>query len=157
MKNLTIGTNVLQAAVDTFLAISLCTWLHKSRTGIKQTDALINKLIIFFVNTGLLTSVLAIAVVISSLASPDTQYFAACYFVIGRLYTNSLLALLNSRNSSYQNANHLHISIPLELSKGSEPSTIVPPTSVPGVKDQPDAKTERNPYIDSHESVHQIK
>ncbi|KAK7460660.1 hypothetical protein VKT23_009375 [Stygiomarasmius scandens] len=98
ISGLTMTINVLSAAADVVIAVALCFLLQKSRTGFTRTDTIINKLILFVVNTGLATSLCAVASLISLLASPDTLIYAAFYFCIGRLYSNSLLAALNARN-----------------------------------------------------------
>jgi len=92
-----LAINIFGAATDLLIAGTLCTILSFSRTGFQRTDAIINKLILFSVNTGLLTSLCALASLISILAAPQTFIYIAFYFCLGRLYTNSLLATLNAR------------------------------------------------------------
>ncbi|KAF9050854.1 hypothetical protein BDZ89DRAFT_593971 [Hymenopellis radicata] len=95
---LTMTINALSAATDILIAISLCLMLHKSRTGFKSSDTMITRLTLFFMNTGLLTSLCAVGALISLAVSPDSLIYALWYFCIGRLYANSLLAALNARN-----------------------------------------------------------
>lgn len=102
LKTLSITVNVLAAAGDVLIAGTLCTLLHFSRTGFHRTDTIINKLIIFSVNTGLLTSLCAVASLVSILAAGQTFIYIAFFFCMGRLYTNSLLATLNARKSIRQ-------------------------------------------------------
>ncbi|EDR01864.1 uncharacterized protein LACBIDRAFT_310401 [Laccaria bicolor S238N-H82] len=97
LKGLSLSVNSLAAIGDVFIAGSLCTILYRSRTGFHRSDTIITKLIIFSVNTGLLTSVCALGSLVSILAWPTTFIYIAFYFCIGRLYTNSLLATLNAR------------------------------------------------------------
>ncbi|KAJ7826140.1 hypothetical protein B0H13DRAFT_2374531 [Mycena leptocephala] len=54
--------------------------------------------ILFTINTGLLTSLCAVASLISLIVSPTTLVYASFYFCIGRLYSNALLASLNARD-----------------------------------------------------------
>ncbi|KAF8825082.1 hypothetical protein HHX47_DHR7000668 [Lentinula edodes] len=61
------------------------------------SDTMINKLTIFAVNTGALTSLCAVASLISIIAAPNTFIYISFFFSMGRLYTNSLLATLNAR------------------------------------------------------------
>uniref|UniRef100_A0A8H7XRG0 DUF6534 domain-containing protein n=1 Tax=Psilocybe cubensis TaxID=181762 RepID=A0A8H7XRG0_PSICU len=75
LKYLSILVNALAAAGDVLIAATLCILLHQSRTGFKRSDTMINKLILFSVNTGVLTR----------------------FVLIVLLYTNSLLATLNAR------------------------------------------------------------
>lgn len=97
LKFLSISVNALAAAGDVLIAGSLCTLLHLSRTGFYRSDTMINKLMLFAVNTGVLTSVCAVASLITILVAGNTFLYIAFFFCIGRLYTNSLLATLNAR------------------------------------------------------------
>jgi len=100
---LTITINALSTVVDVSIAVSLCYLLHKARTGFKRSDSIINKLIIFVVNTGMLTTFCAITTLVCLIASPHSLVYATFYFCIGRLYTNSFLATLNARKSLSNN------------------------------------------------------
>lgn len=99
VKYLSILINGLAAAGDVLIAGALCTLLHLSRTGFRKSDTMINRLILFSVNTGVLTSVCALGSLISILVAGQTFIYIAFFFCIGRLYTNSLLATLNARES----------------------------------------------------------
>ncbi|KAH9853202.1 hypothetical protein C2E23DRAFT_133010 [Lenzites betulinus] len=97
LKNLWIIFNGLAAAADVVIAVVLCAILHKSRTGFARTNTLINRLIMFAVNTGLLTSVCACLSLITVIVLPNTFVYIFFFFIIGRLFTISLLATLNAR------------------------------------------------------------
>ncbi|EDR06505.1 uncharacterized protein LACBIDRAFT_299960 [Laccaria bicolor S238N-H82] len=97
LQPLSLSSNALAAVGDLVIAASLCTLLHRSRTGFHRSDTIITKLIVFSINTGLLTSLCALASLVSTLAGPTTFYYITFFFCIGRLYTNSLLATLNAR------------------------------------------------------------
>ncbi|EMD41094.1 hypothetical protein CERSUDRAFT_91852 [Gelatoporia subvermispora B] len=97
LKPLSMTVNALAAAGDVLIAAILCTMLHRSRTGFKRSDTLINKLILFTINTGFLTSVCAVLSLITIVALPNTFIYICFYFTLGRLYSNSLLATLNAR------------------------------------------------------------
>ncbi|KAF9264336.1 hypothetical protein L218DRAFT_240389 [Marasmius fiardii PR-910] len=97
MKALSITVNALAAAGDVYITGSLSYLLRTSRTGFQSSDAMIGKLITYTVNTGLLTTLCAIASLISILAAPTTFIYITFFFAIGRLYANSLLATLNAR------------------------------------------------------------
>jgi len=87
----------LGLANDIFTAASLSFFLHKMRTGYKKSDTLINRLIIYSVNTGMLTSVFSAAVLIAYNLMPANLIFIAGYFILCKLYANSCLATLNMR------------------------------------------------------------
>ncbi|KIP12265.1 hypothetical protein PHLGIDRAFT_328316 [Phlebiopsis gigantea 11061_1 CR5-6] len=58
---------------------------------------MINTLLIYIVNTGLLTSIVAVAAVVTSIVMPNNFIFVSIYFVISELYSNSMLTSLNAR------------------------------------------------------------
>ncbi|KAF8180851.1 hypothetical protein BJ912DRAFT_618796 [Pholiota molesta] len=84
---------------DSIVAISLCILLHQSRTGLKRTDSLLTILMIFIINTGLLTSICALVCLITYAIWPFKFIFMGFYFALSKLYVNSLLASLNARSS----------------------------------------------------------
>ncbi|KAL4081991.1 hypothetical protein V8B97DRAFT_144516 [Scleroderma yunnanense] len=90
LKALSSAINATTAASDVMIAGCLCYLLQKSRTGFRR-------LIIFSVNTGLLTSILAISSLITISVWPNAFIYISFYFCLGRMYCNSLLATLNAR------------------------------------------------------------
>jgi len=84
---------------DVLIAGSLCYLLYGSRTGFKRTDTIVTTLIVYAINRCLLTSVVAVIEVIVFCTLPHTLWFVGIDFVIGKLYANSLLATLNSREA----------------------------------------------------------
>ncbi|KAK0504507.1 hypothetical protein EDD18DRAFT_1306038 [Armillaria luteobubalina] len=80
MKYLSISVNALAAAGDALITSTLCLLLHHSRTGFQKSDTMINQLILFAVNTGLLTSLCAIASLISILTAPNVFIYIMFFF-----------------------------------------------------------------------------
>jgi len=112
---LTITINALSTTVDVIIASSLCLLLNRARTGFKKSDTIINRLIIFVVNTGVLTTCCAISSLISLVVSPKSLIYASFYFCIGRFYTNSFLATLNARQSlkgNVDDTSYMMMSVP---------------------------------------------
>lgn len=99
LKHLSMAVNAVAAAGDVLITVFLCAFLQRSRTGFHQSDNLINRLMLFSINTGLLTSVCAVMSLISIIVWPDAFIYVAFYFCLGRLYCNSLLATLNVRKT----------------------------------------------------------
>jgi len=101
LKEVTLNSvlpfGVLAILSDIFVAGALCILLHNHRSGFKETDSLINKLIVFAINRCILTTAMAVIEVIVFAVLPDSFYTFALDFVIGKLYANSFLAALNSR------------------------------------------------------------
>ncbi|CAK5271329.1 unnamed protein product [Mycena citricolor] len=87
------------AAADLTIATSLSWYLLRSRTGIKTTDSVVNKLILYAMNTGTLTAIVVLIDMICFLTMPNNLIHIAFNLVSGKLYTNSLLATLNYRDT----------------------------------------------------------
>jgi hypothetical protein len=114
LKPLSMSVNALAAAGDVLIAVFLCTLLQQSRTGFRRSDTMINKLILFSINTGLLTSICAVMSLISISVWPNTFIYIAFYFCLGRLYCNSLLATLNARKSLRGDSRDENMSLSLQ-------------------------------------------
>ncbi|KAG0700743.1 hypothetical protein DFH29DRAFT_1080516 [Suillus ampliporus] len=82
--------------LDIVIASSLCYLLATSRTGTSSTDSLITKLMGYIINTGCLTSICSVAVIITCAVMPRKFIFLALEFLMVKLYVNSSLALLNA-------------------------------------------------------------
>ncbi|TFK59793.1 hypothetical protein BDN72DRAFT_738181, partial [Pluteus cervinus] len=96
-QGLSMTVNVLAATTDVVIAGALFYYLHSRRTGFKGSDTIISKLITYTVSTGALTSLCAIASLLTIIVWGDTLIYVACYFSIGRLYSNTILVTLNAR------------------------------------------------------------
>ncbi|KAH9848471.1 hypothetical protein C2E23DRAFT_889121 [Lenzites betulinus] len=62
-----------------------------------RTDSVIDLLIIYAVNTGLLTGIFSVCSFIFVLTSPKNLIYSAFNIIAAKMYANSLLAVLNSR------------------------------------------------------------
>jgi len=87
----------LGAFTDIFTAMALCWYLRKLKTGSKQADTLITRLTLYAINTGLLGSAIGSACLVTYAVLPHKFIFIALYFVQIKLYANSFLATLNTR------------------------------------------------------------
>ncbi|KAH9939755.1 uncharacterized protein BXZ73DRAFT_75926 [Epithele typhae] len=108
---LTCGTSLALAA-DTILAGMLVKVLRDSRTGITKTDTMLNVIIMYTVNTGLLTrSPLIrphIRLRIQAVKYPHNLWNAITGFPNIRLYSNCMLAALNARKSLAERGMGVH-------------------------------------------------
>ncbi|KAF7368627.1 hypothetical protein MVEN_00186700 [Mycena venus] len=86
-----------QSLSDFIISASLIAVLARSRTGLRSTDAIINRLIQGAIETGTLASVFALADLFSFVFFRNTNLYAMFTFPIGRIYTNTLLHTLNAR------------------------------------------------------------
>jgi hypothetical protein len=89
-----LGLGVL---TDVLTAVSISWYLRRLKTGYKNSDTLVNKLIAYAVNTGLVTSAVSIACLVTYGTMPENFIFISLYFVLSKLYANSFLATLNTR------------------------------------------------------------
>ncbi|KAM5544678.1 hypothetical protein V8D89_001576 [Ganoderma adspersum] len=95
-------------AADGTLTVLLTVVLHRSRTGLKSTDSMLNILIMYTINTGLLTGTISIVAFCMAVIYPNTLIDAGLNQVTAKLYANSMLAVLNSRHflSNYGKPNY---------------------------------------------------
>ncbi|KAF7322349.1 hypothetical protein HMN09_00012600 [Mycena chlorophos] len=96
------------SAADIIIGVSLSVYLHHSRTGLVSTNSLIMTLILYSINTGLLTAIVVAVDMICFLTMPTNLIHFAINIVSGKLYTNSLLATLNYRQHFRRPSNAIH-------------------------------------------------
>ncbi|OJT12910.1 hypothetical protein TRAPUB_10541 [Trametes pubescens] len=84
---------------DIILTGSLTWVLLKKRTGFKNTDSLIAVIVLYSINTGLMTGVFGLLVFIFALVMPNNLVYIGISIFGTKLYINSVLAVLNSRKS----------------------------------------------------------
>ncbi|RDB30082.1 hypothetical protein Hypma_013903 [Hypsizygus marmoreus] len=82
---------------DLSVALGLCYLLFTSRTGFRRTDTLINILMIYTVNTGLIVALDAALGMITYIVMPNNFVFLGFYLLLSKLYLNSYLATINAR------------------------------------------------------------
>jgi hypothetical protein len=89
---------------DILIAAILCYFLRAQRTVMSQR--LIDRLIAYTINTGLLTSILAFIDIGLFIKMPGNYIHLAFNFTIGRIYTNSLMGTLNLRGHLRKATSH---------------------------------------------------
>jgi len=120
-RTLLLVGNMLFIVGDTFSACAMAyhltkfkTWAHAlPRSQPRRIDVLLNRLLIFAVATGALTSLVDVVALILTLTQPQSLAFLSAVLVQTRLYANSLLASLNIRNATSRVFDD--VSTPLEL------------------------------------------
>ncbi|KAF9002976.1 hypothetical protein BDQ17DRAFT_1542064 [Cyathus striatus] len=90
------------ALCDIVITIMLVRTLDKQRSGIKSTNSMLNMLIINAVNRGMLTAFCAVLYIILFWSKPGTFYFFLGLILSSKLYMNSALATLNTRQHILQ-------------------------------------------------------
>ncbi|KZT00515.1 uncharacterized protein LAESUDRAFT_666021, partial [Laetiporus sulphureus 93-53] len=84
---------------DVIIACSMVYHLSRKRTGYKSTDIVINKLIQLVIETGMATAIIAIIELSLFLQFKHNFYHIVPALLLSKMYSNSLLALLNNRVS----------------------------------------------------------
>ncbi|KAJ6600957.1 hypothetical protein DFH09DRAFT_1126331 [Mycena vulgaris] len=102
IRNLMVGVKIWlfgSAICDMVITVTMLVILssYRQRTPWKKTDSLITKLIYNTVNTGAITSVVAIADVVLFMLYPENYLHETPAFMLGKVYSNVLLATLNGR------------------------------------------------------------
>jgi len=90
----------LGAFADILTAVTLSWYLHRLKTGYQKSDSLVNRLIIYAINTGMLTSTTSAVCLVCYDLMPTNYIFIGFYFILSKLYANSLMATLNTRTIS---------------------------------------------------------
>jgi len=85
-------------AADILIAISMLVYLRKmsSATNMKSTTDIINRLVRWSLQSGLLTSMTSLTVIVCFQAMANLVWFGL-YVILAKLYSNSLLVSLNAR------------------------------------------------------------
>ncbi|KAI0648704.1 hypothetical protein C8Q79DRAFT_946533 [Trametes meyenii] len=97
MVNVAIGMVLVADGTLTTLLIAV---LRRRRTGFQSTEAMLNLLVAYTINTGLLTGTLTSISFFMGVFYPHTLIADGMNMCIAKLYANSLLAALNSRHSA---------------------------------------------------------
>ncbi|KAI0287978.1 hypothetical protein BC826DRAFT_1178134 [Russula brevipes] len=93
---------------DIIIALSMCWCLWHKRTGFARTDSILMTLMSYSINSGLLTSFLATGMLISFVVRPTYLIYMAFFWMMGKCYVNSFLAMLNNRKSLRERSNDNH-------------------------------------------------
>ncbi|KAI0819008.1 hypothetical protein BC629DRAFT_1588321 [Irpex lacteus] len=88
---------IISACVDFLIASSLVYYLNKNRTGFAKMDYVIDTIVLYSIENGVLTSITVVVTFICWLTMPNNFIFLAMHFVIAKMYANSLLSTLNAR------------------------------------------------------------
>lgn len=91
---------ISSSLTDVIITVTLVITLRGKRTGFVRTETFITKLIVFVSNRGVLTTILQIAQFITYQSfSDDVLIWFVFHALSGKVYVNSLMAMLNARAS----------------------------------------------------------
>ncbi|KAJ7067691.1 hypothetical protein B0H15DRAFT_958216 [Mycena belliarum] len=87
------------AVSDLLIAAALCFYIRQFYTpyNLPKSEELITRLIVWTIETGLITSIMSAAVMISFQTMKHNFIWIALYTFLAKLYSNSLLVSLNAR------------------------------------------------------------
>ncbi|KAJ3933491.1 MAG: hypothetical protein NXY57DRAFT_14598 [Lentinula lateritia] len=93
-------TNLFVSAVtDIIIAVARYYYLRDiKRQGYLPTQEIVDGIVVFTINDGVMTCAVAIAAVVCCLAMPNNFVFLGLFVVNSKFYSNSVLATLNLRN-----------------------------------------------------------
>lgn len=90
---------ITASMADIFISVCLCLALNKENTGLRHTDTLIQRLMIYVINRGILTTVLQLGQAVTYVSSSQRGYYWTLFhFSASRVNVNSTLTILNARH-----------------------------------------------------------
>ncbi|KIY48477.1 hypothetical protein FISHEDRAFT_73673 [Fistulina hepatica ATCC 64428] len=98
MHQMIVALNAFGFANDVVITIAFTFFLHRSKNGLSRTTRMVNRIVIMSINTGSITAAFGLGALIAWLVVPTAQIYSALWLVGGRLYSNSMLGILNARN-----------------------------------------------------------
>ncbi|KAF9512070.1 hypothetical protein BS47DRAFT_1103796 [Hydnum rufescens UP504] len=100
-----------QAIADIVISTCMCILLRRRRTGFQKTDSVINRMVLYTINTGLATSVLSCVVLVLSVKH-WTYFSITLGMLLGAFYSVTMLTNLHTRTTLRA---RLDMPTPLEL------------------------------------------
>uniref|UniRef100_A0A8H7Y6W8 DUF6534 domain-containing protein n=1 Tax=Psilocybe cubensis TaxID=181762 RepID=A0A8H7Y6W8_PSICU len=100
-----------QIAYDIILTTAMTWTLQRARVGSKRTDHVVKLLMLFIINTNLLTTILSIVGLVTFLVLPHATVYGAIGFILGKTYFNAFLSILNAREylrEKFDNSADIH-------------------------------------------------
>ncbi|KAH7907137.1 hypothetical protein BJ138DRAFT_1215573 [Hygrophoropsis aurantiaca] len=98
------GSIILGAVCDTLVAVMMCYYLRREKSiAITRTALILNRLMKYTIETGVLTSLTNLTVVICYVTIPTSLVWLAVFLIRAEVYANALLANLNARNPHPKN------------------------------------------------------
>ncbi|KIM77150.1 hypothetical protein PILCRDRAFT_825708 [Piloderma croceum F 1598] len=110
----------LSSAADICITAVLCYKLRTSRTASTSMNEILDSLVIYTLENGSLTSAATVASMICWVAMPQNKIFLAIHVAIAKLYANSLLATLLTRNQLRDSRKSSSHALPVLFSSGFE-------------------------------------
>lgn len=87
------------ALTDIVATIAMCIMLASSKTGMSNTNSLINRLMQYIMHRGVLVTLIQTLLLITFHAAPTRLYWLAFHVNVTKLYANTFFSMLNGRQS----------------------------------------------------------
>jgi len=116
----------LSAFTDIVITSGLCYYLRTLNRGLHQSKKMLSTIVNFAENNGILTCIVALASLVCWLVMPANLVYLGLHFLIGKCYSNSLLATLNMRDYVWRTAGP-----PLEVINLTHPPSLDSTASFP--------------------------
>ncbi|KZV95453.1 hypothetical protein EXIGLDRAFT_834279 [Exidia glandulosa HHB12029] len=104
-----LATLCVGAFSDVLIAGFLVMGFLRARSGFSSTDKLLDKLVAFSIGSGLLTSVVAVCEAIT-FGALNNFVFLVFYFILPKIFSNSLMVSLNERSYTRREDSNLSYS-----------------------------------------------
>ncbi|KAE9388597.1 hypothetical protein BT96DRAFT_947475 [Gymnopus androsaceus JB14] len=88
----------VSAVTDIIVSAARYYYLRNLKQGYSRTQEVVDAVMVFTINDGILTCAVVITSIICWLALPHNFVYLGIYFTIAKFYSNSVLATLNLRN-----------------------------------------------------------
>lgn len=95
---------VASAMLDILVTASLCWYLSRSRSGIPSMNHVIDEIMLYTINNGILTCLCTVVSLTCWIRMPHNLVFLGIHFAICKLCANSFMATLNTRESLREKA-----------------------------------------------------
>ncbi|KAF8909556.1 hypothetical protein CPB85DRAFT_741123 [Mucidula mucida] len=128
INHVTLAQKVVSTLVEILIMVMMCYVFRSGQLGFsRRTDRSLSRLIIFAASRGVIMSIVQIVYTVVFFVYPHKLIWVVFHFILGKLFSNSVLASLNVRkimrgNHSTEPTSTFHLSTG-DLSGGSEPQT----------------------------------
>ncbi|KAK0185423.1 hypothetical protein F5146DRAFT_1070102 [Armillaria mellea] len=143
-------------SADILITISLIYMLLRSKTRNAQTNHIINRLVLYSLNTGFLNSIFAILCFVTATVWSENLIFVGLYAVLCRMYSVSVLATLNSRKR-FRSLSSVHRLTSESFSSGTRLQVARPGDMAIQVDYQPHITDDAASDIKQNKSTHSLE
>jgi len=95
---LAVAWLAIQAIADLVIATCMCLLLRHRRTGFQKTDSVINRMVLYTISTGLVTSVLS-CILLGMFVKYGFNFTTTIGIPLGTVYSITMLANLHTRTA----------------------------------------------------------